>query len=79
MKIAIDRIQVLAAILIFVGILFGIFDAVRTGAILLSIGTGVIATTKFLRSNRRRKIDVILPVGMAALLFVVALTLPNAK
>jgi hypothetical protein len=79
MKIAIDRIQVLTSILIFLGILFGIFDAVRTGAILLSIGTGVIATTKFLRSNRRRKIDVILPVGMAALLFVVALTLPNAK
>ena len=79
MKIAIDRIQVLASILIVLGILFGIFDAVRTGAILLSIGTGVIATTKFLRSNRRRKIDVILPVGMAALLFVVALTLPNAK
>ena len=79
MKIAIDRIQVLASILIVLGILFGIFDAVRTGAILLSIGTGVIATTKYLRSNRRRKIDVILPVGMAALLFVVALTLPNAK
>jgi hypothetical protein len=79
MKIAIDRIQVLASILIVLGILFGIFDAVRTGAILLSIGTGVIATTKFLRSNRRRKIELILPVGMAALLFVVALTLPNAK
>ena len=77
MKIAIDRIQVLASILIVLGILFGIFDAVRTGAILLSIG--VIATTKFLRSNRRRKIELILPVGMAALLFVVALTLPNAK
>jgi hypothetical protein len=79
MKIAIDRIQVLASILIVLGILFGIFDAVRTGAILLSIGTGVIATTKYLRSNRRRKIELILPVGMAALLFVVALTLPNAK
>ena len=79
MKIAIDRIQVLASILIVLGILFGIFDAVRTGAILLSIGTGVIATTKYLRSNRRRKIELILPVGMAALLFVVSLTLPNAK
>ena len=79
MKIAIDRIQVLASILIVLGILFGIFDAVRTGAILLSIGTGVIATTKYLRSNRRRKIELIIPVGMAALLFVVALTLPNAK
>ena len=79
MKIAIDRIQVLASILIAIGILFGIFDAVRTGAILLSVGTAVIATTKYLRSNRHRKIELILPVGMAALLFVVALTLPNAK
>ena len=79
MKIAVDRIQILAFVLIVLGIIFGIFDAVRTGALLLSIGTGIVATTKFLRSNRRRKIELILPVGMAALLFVVALTLPNAK
>ena len=79
MKIAVNRLQVLASILIFLGILFGIFDAVRTGALLLSVGTAGIAITKYLRSNRRRKIELILPVGMAALLFVVALTLPNAK
>jgi len=79
MKIAIDRLQIFAFILIVLGVLFGIFDAVRTGAILLSVGTGIVATTKFLRSNRHRKIELILPVGMAALLFVVALTLPNAK
>ena len=79
MKIAVNRLQVLASILIFLGILFGIFDAVRTGALLLSVGTAVIAITKYLRSNRRRKIELILPVGMAALLFVVALTLPHAK
>jgi hypothetical protein len=79
MKIAIDRIRVLAFILVFLGVLFGIFDAVRTGALFLSIGTIVIATTKYLGSNRYRKIELILPVGMAALLFVVALTLPHAK
>ncbi len=79
MKIAVGRIQLLAFALIVLGIIFGIFDAVRTGALLLSIGTGIVATTKYLRSNRRRKIELILPVGMAALLFVVALTLPNAK
>jgi hypothetical protein len=79
MKIAIDRLQIFAFILIVLGVLFGIFDAVRTGAILLSVGTGIVAITKFLRSNRHRKIELILPVGMAALLFVVALTLPNAK
>jgi len=79
MKIAIDRIRVLAFILVFLGVLFGIFDAVRTGALFLSIGTIVIATTKYLGSNRHRKIELILPVSMAALLFVVALTLPHAK
>jgi len=79
MKIAIDRIRVLAFILVFLGVLFGIFDAVRTGALFLSIGTIVIATTKYLGSNRHRKIELILPVTMAALLFVVALTLPHAK
>jgi hypothetical protein len=79
MKIAIDRIRIVAFILIFIGVLLGVFDAVRTGALFLSVGTIVIATTKYLRSNRHRKIELILPVGMAALLFVVALTLPNAK
>jgi len=79
MKITIDRIRVLAFILVFLGVLFGIFDAVRTGALFLAIGTIVIATTKYLGSNRHRKIELILPVSMAALLFVVALTLPHAK
>ncbi len=79
MKIAIDRIRIVAFILIFIGVLLGVFNAVRTGALFLSVGTIVIATTKYLRSNRHRKIELILPVGMAALLFVVALTLPNAK
>jgi hypothetical protein len=79
MKIAIDRIRIVAFVLVFLGILLGVFDAVRTGALFLSVGTIVIATTKYSRSNRHRKIELILPVGMAALLFVVALTLPNAK
>lgn len=79
MKIAIDRIRILAYVLIVIGIFLGIFDVVRTGALLVASGTAVIATTKYLRSNRHRKIDLILPVGMALLLFVVALTLPHAK
>jgi hypothetical protein len=79
MKIAIDQIRVLAYALIVLGIFLGIFGVVRTGALLVAAGTVVIATTKYLRSNRHRKIELILPVGMALLLFVVALTLPHAK
>jgi hypothetical protein len=79
MKIAIDRIRIIAFVFVFIGVFLGVFDAVRTGALFLSVGTIVISVTKYLRSNRHRKIELILPVGMAALLFVVALTLPNAK
>ncbi|CAB4750663.1 unannotated protein [freshwater metagenome] len=79
MKIAIDRLRLAAFGIIVLGVLLGIFNVVRTGALLLALGTGVIAITKYLRSNRHRKIELILPVGMAILLFVVALTLPHAK
>jgi hypothetical protein len=79
MKIAIDRLRLAAFGIIVFGVLFGIFNVVRTGALLIAVGTGVIAITKYLRSNRHRKIELILPVGMAILLFVVALTLPHAK
>ncbi len=79
MKIAIDRLRLLAFAIIFIGVALGIFDAVRTGALLVATGTAIIATTKYLRSNRHRKIELILPVAMALLLFVVALTLPHAK
>jgi uncharacterized membrane protein YjjP (DUF1212 family) len=79
MNIAIDRLRALAFALITVGILLGIFGVVRTGAIAIAVGTCIIAISKYLRSNRHRKIELILPVGMALLLFVVALTLPHAK
>jgi hypothetical protein len=79
MKIAIDRLRLAAFGIIVFGVLLGIFNVVRTGALLIAVGTGVIAITKYLRSNRHRKIELILPVGMAILLFVVALTLPHAK
>lgn len=79
MKIAIDRLRLAAFGIIVFGVLLGIFNVVRTGALLLALGTCVIAITKYLRSNRHRKIELILPVGMAILLFVVALTLPHAK
>jgi hypothetical protein len=78
-KIAIERLNVLAFSLIGIGILLGIFDVVRTGSIAIAIGAGTIIISRYLRSNRRRKIELILPLAMASLLFVVALTLPNAK
>lgn len=74
-----DQIRFFSFGLILLGALLGIFSVVRTGALLIALGTSAIVTIAFLRSNRHRKIEFILPVGIAALLFVVALTLPHAK
>ncbi|MCX6451044.1 MAG: hypothetical protein NTZ31_05005 [Actinobacteria bacterium] len=65
--------------LVAVGIILGITGSVRSGAVLIAIGTSVIAWTNFSLEGKRRKIEIFLPVAVALLLFVVALTLPHAK
>ena len=68
---------------ISLGLILGIFGVVRTGSILIAIGTAGVATVNFLKQNliagKRRKIEFVLPLAVALLLFVVALTLPHAK
>ena len=68
---------------ISLGLILGIFGVVRTGSILIAIGTAGVATINFLKQDlkagKRRKIEFALPLAVALLLFVVALTLPHAK
>jgi hypothetical protein len=68
---------------IALGLILGIFGVVRTGSILIAIGTAGVATINFLKQDlkagKRRKIEFVLPLAVALLLFVVALTLPHAK
>ena len=68
---------------IALGLILGIFGVVRTGSILIAIGTAGVATVNFLKQNliagKRRKIEFVLPLAVALLLFVVALILPHAK
>jgi hypothetical protein len=74
-----DQIKIGSYVAVLLGSLLGIFNVVRTGALLIALGTSLLVTIAFLRSNRHRKIELILPLGVAVLLFVVALTLPHAK
>jgi hypothetical protein len=74
-----DQIKIGSYVAVLIGSLLGIFNVVRTGALFIALGTSLLVTIAFLRSNRHRKIELILPIGVAVLLFVVALTLPHAK
>lgn len=73
------QIRAFSYALVVIGFVLGIVGAVRSAAILVAIGAATFTANQFARSNKRRKIDFILPMAVALLLFVVALTLPHAK
>ena len=68
-----------AIICIAAGVTTGIFGAVRSGAIVISVGVAVNSVARYMRSIKKRRVELIIPLGLAILLFVVALTLPHAK
>jgi len=71
---AISALQLrIAYIAISVGVLFGIAGFVRTGAVMISLGTGVIALTQ----RSKGKIERYFPLAIAIVLFGLALALPK--
>ena len=63
---------------ILIGILLGAFGAVRTGSILVAIGTGIIAIAQLSKvSGRRRIIECYFPLAIAGVLFALAVALPK--
>ena len=71
--------KLLSAGLVVAGVIAGIGGAVRSGSILIAVGAGIYTAVQYSRSESKRKIELILPLLIALLLFVVALTLPHAK
>jgi hypothetical protein len=71
--------KLLSAGLVIAGVVAGIGGAVRSGSILIAVGAGMYTAVQYSRSESKRRIELILPLLIALLLFVVALTLPHAK
>jgi len=63
----------IAYIAISLGVLIGIAGFVRTGALLVSVGTGVIALSQW----NKRRIERYLPLVIAIVLFGLAIALPK--
>ena len=69
----------LAVGLVVIGVTIGIFSAVRTCSILVAIGGALYAYVAYTNSVNRRIIELLLPIALSALLFIVSFTLPHAK
>ncbi|MEY3973338.1 MAG: hypothetical protein RJA71_650 [Actinomycetota bacterium] len=71
---AINRLQFrLAYIAISLGVILGVAGFVRSGALVISAGTAVIALAQW----NQRKIERYLPLAIALLLFGLAIALPK--
>jgi hypothetical protein len=80
MKISsLKQLQYLALLMIILGTGLGIFGSVRSGALVLALGTTTFVTINYYRADIRRRIELIIPLGMCLVLITVALTLPHAK
>ena len=71
--------RTLAIALVVIGVTFGIFSAVRSGSIFIAIGGALYVYLSYTTSAVRRTIELLIPMGVTVLLFVLSLTLPHAK
>ena len=71
--------RIFAVALVVIGVTIGIFGAVRSCSILVAIGGMIYAYVAYTTSATRRTIELLIPIGLSILLFVVSLTLPHAK
>lgn len=68
----------IAATSIIVGVTLGLFGAVRSGSILVAIGTALVAMAQWgATTGRRRIIECYFPLALAVALFALALALPK--
>jgi len=61
--------------LVAVGVVAGAFGLVRTGSLLIAVGTGLFAISQ----RGQRKIELYLPLAISISLFVLALALPRGR
>lgn len=74
-----DQIRRFSLAVVVIGAIIAISGAVRTGSIVISLGAASIALAKYLQLKVKRKIELILPIMISIMLFVLALSLPNAR
>ena len=74
-----DQIRRFSLAVIIIGLIISISGAVRTGSIILSLGASACVLARHSQVKVKRNIELILPIMICIMLFVLALSLPNAR
>ena len=74
-----DQVRKVSLIIVGLGLVIGMTGAVRTGSIILSLGASIIVIARYSQLKIKRNIELFLPLMICIMLFVLALTLPNAR
>ena len=74
-----DQVRKVSLIVVVLGLIIGMTGAVRTGSTILSLGASIIVIARYSQLKIKRNIELFLPLMICIMLFVLALTLPNAR
>ena len=74
-----DQIRRFSLAVVIIGLIISISGAVRTGSIVLSLGASAFVLARHSQVKVKRNIELILPIMICIMLFVLALSLPNAR
>lgn len=74
-----EQVRKVSLIVVGLGLVIGMTGAVRTGSIILSLGASIIVIARYSQLKIKRNIELFLPLMICIMLFVLALTLPNAR
>jgi hypothetical protein len=78
-SLTLDQIRRFALIAVLIGIVIGLSGAVRTGSIIISLSASIFILARYSQSQVKRGIELVLPITICALLFILALSLPDAR
>lgn len=74
-----DQIRRFSLAVVVIGIIISISGAVRTGSIILSLSASAFVLARHSQVKVKRNIELVLPIMICVMLFILALSLPNAR
>lgn len=74
-----DQIRRFSLVVVLIGLIIGMTGAVRSGSIVISLGASAFVLARYTQQKVKRNIELLLPIMICVMLFILAFSLPNAR